>query len=1423
MSSPSNEPSAPSPADRIATMRSFLGRLSTPPSTSASAHALAHEFGGEPSFPVLDLSPLVSLRDPGGGFTGDADDLIRVGIDGDADDLISVSTEVVNEMARRLESLLFEEGEAYSGRQIDGLITMNDLITESHDRRHRRRRSEFLMAARAREAAISNLVHRDSSSSSSTDSSTHDDSSSSNATPDDLPGLPQRGEGNTVPPSCLSYGELFNGRPLWDPRHAYGEGDYEHNEVDMPTIRMSASGSRWECYRQSAESPIVRNVPAIISCFPVSGAGTMSPQTLPDPSGWGGATASPSNDSTSLSPVLPSRPPSSRTAMATPSSLWTDLSAAPSRERTPVPLLSPSSKTLTEALLLDLGIGSLPIPPSHPPPAASSAPSSVPPPGSPSGLPNIPTTSLLLALGFQPTTTELPPHTSVCLPALILPLATPRVESPFRVEDWIERHNQGEGDWYQSQEDDSSMPTLETASLSSGEQENKTSQDEDSDADVLLFVPAVRSQEIETSQDEDSDADVLLFVPAVRSQEIETSQDEDSDADVLSFASAHRPVFPAASCMYPIKPRFRTPMGGLGIRLLCGDKSNSLTYHNNFSFATISDSALDLFGSGNSGVDVDGASLGSSTKSSGARLVSTGLRNISASFNSNLFQMPATTFGKPAAPPPTAAPPMFGKPASGAAPEATSGAPPVKRPFQESDYVLSPKFEQDDATVYGMETEADGTNLDEPLFAVFRFEGSVDGLCSGMVGSNSFCAKLLGECTTKKHKVVKQGVRINKIELDPGYYMCSVKGRQAPLTRPFLPLAVADVSSIFQTHRNELLPRRNWLSIISVVLEQHNRPISEGDSFANPEEDGNEFIESTKGMPTPRRKRIKFISGDESDGFDNPDVRAMMARMKQHFDAWEEDMKSMSFAVRFIQAELGSPSLEARQDQSTIWASIEGALFTLGQHTDEFIEAFDLIDAGGFEAKRTSTDLREYKAKLDEYVLKGDQLALDISSAATVASEARLTADRARSTLETFRNTGGFGAVQNLATRVSHTESQLSEASVDFANMTALIEQLVAVRPPVHSPPGASSVSQAEHNTDVAKLKEHIDELRQHSMGGGVKMAGHHFKSYADTLPFVQTHFPPKSYQGFVDIMSLLQRIEDVCRYSSDIQSQEIHSAKVDRLPEQSVVVASFQTGLPQVLNGPREAHESTKLFAAMKDADAWDPGDGTTGTLNRINASLTMRVESVRNMIEHIYEAHPVARQICIEMLNSTASFWRELCAEISEFYRFLLVSSYGNDVSYTTQAKQQCWTVVLKMLRVFFSELHKRRIVAEHGYTSPDANAIYFWGTLQAHSVMEEFRRARFHEHPKVYPQIVIFLFKTYVSKSEIQRIRDVNVDLSRRCVAAETELTTVKRSYDALVTRVLRLEQAGGITCGGGGGGGGGGGLKRKGKKGDVTEIA
>lgn len=204
------------------------------------------------------------------------------------------------------------------------------------------------------------------------------------------------------------------------------------------------------------------------------------------------------------------------------------------------------------------------------------------------------------------------------------------------------------------------------------------------------------------------------------------------------------------------------------------------------------------------------------------------------------------------------------------------------------------------------------------------------------------------------------------------------------------------------------------------------------------------------------------------------------------------------------------------------------------------------------------------------------------------------------------------------------------------------------------------------------------------------------------------------------------------------------------------------------------------------------------------------MRVELICNNIEQLLDAHPVGRGLCLEMLSRMATFWREFCGEIADFYRFLLVSSHGTDNAVPPAIKEQCWSVMLKMVRVFFSCSRKVRLVAEHGWSSPDPTSMYLWGTLQGHKIMEEFRQYNFHEHPKVYPQIVMFLFKTYVSKADVGRLRDSSVDAARRCATAETEVKVLKRNYDALVARVNKLERNLHSDP------------KRKGKK-DIEEIA
>ena len=155
--------------------------------------------------------------------------------------------------------------------------------------------------------------------------------------------------------------------------------------------------------------------------------------------------------------------------------------------------------------------------------------------------------------------------------------------------------------------------------------------------------------------------------------------------------------------------------------------------------------------------------------------------------------------------------------------------------------------------------------------------------------------------------------------------------------------------------------------------------------------------------------------------------------------------------------------------------------------------------------------------------------------------------------------------------------------------------------------PQNNKVAVVTYNTDMAKMNRMVAEIRQAMTGSSISMGGHTFSSIVDATVFAQQHLLPTCYQSFVDIMSLLHCIDGHCVYSHEVQQSEIHQSKVNRLPEQSTVVASFQTDLPPLLQGPKESYDNLALFGAMKSYAAWDAGDGIMGTLNQINATLDM------------------------------------------------------------------------------------------------------------------------------------------------------------------------------------------------------------------------
>ena len=200
-------------------MRGFLGRLGTPSSSSNNdATPAANAFGGEfDSSPVLDCLQFEG-GDPGGVVSyADSSD--------STDGAATLSDDAITEMVRRMYHLLrvatdFE----YSKAEREGLMDINTIISEAHNRRH----NAFVMAAAGREADIANLICHSRCTSRGTSSCHTADSTI--ATSDDLPDELQRGErtGTSVP--LPNEEPLFGALPLRDPRHA-GWEEYSANGV----------------------------------------------------------------------------------------------------------------------------------------------------------------------------------------------------------------------------------------------------------------------------------------------------------------------------------------------------------------------------------------------------------------------------------------------------------------------------------------------------------------------------------------------------------------------------------------------------------------------------------------------------------------------------------------------------------------------------------------------------------------------------------------------------------------------------------------------------------------------------------------------------------------------------------------------------------------------------------------------------------------------------------------------------------------------------------------------------------------------------------------------------------------------------------------------------------------------------------------
>jgi len=152
----------------------------------------------------------------------------------------------------------------------------------------------------------------------------------------------------------------------------------------------------------------------------------------------------------------------------------------------------------------------------------------------------------------------------------------------------------------------------------------------------------------------------------------------------------------------------------------------------------------------------------------------------------------------------------------------------------------------------------------------------------------------------------------------------------------------------------------------------------------------------------------------------------------------------------------------------------------------------------------------------------------------------------------------------NLSGEVGGLKIQLVVAQEEMKEMVGQMDMLVKIVEGIANaqalhgrralPPSGTFVTQAELDRQVASVNLTLGGLRQELKGGALEFGGFKFESQDACKEWCLTHMPVNAYQCFLSMFYFLCLIQQNGRvvHREDMQSEELHASRTQRLPMQS-------------------------------------------------------------------------------------------------------------------------------------------------------------------------------------------------------------------------------------------------------------------------------
>jgi len=471
------------------------------------------------------------------------------------------------------------------------------------------------------------------------------------------------------------------------------------------------------------------------------------------------------------------------------------------------------------------------------------------------------------------------------------------------------------------------------------------------------------------------------------------------------------------------------------------------------------------------------------------------------------------------------------------------------------------------------------------------------------------------------------------------------------------------------------------------------------------------------------------------------DLPKLDARVKRTRVELEIAIDGVESSVELLSTDVGrDPGIDHGAPVTTVWSGIQLAIGA-SQEAQQLVKTLELalaktVQDSRSQATNTASSIGTLKNDINLVSSHVHQVLQDLQTTVAPSLEKLIqgynigagpTNQPLGAIFERLRNLESHGTLGNLAggpPGVNIHHSTFGSTASPSSDLTNAVSRLTS---------------------EIKTLHDRYSDLEDKLHSNSVQLDDFTFGSRTDTEKWVRQHVPGHEPDGFHDIMTLLQLVSDPHISFKEGMDEAYLSSKVGFNSSSSARNAhSFKCELPDVFGKIMAVGDKGFPLPALKSYKIWNPNDGVSGTRRATTQSLKFQVENIKTMMSHYYGTSK-AYHLAYTMLSKSHSFWIALANWMDEFHLKLTVVSCC--------AAEEAWLLVASCVRAVFRELRRVRICAQEAEKLPDKGvscALFLWGNLQAHRIMDQFLVHSFEGHPVITPVINMHLFQHRVPVS-------------------------------------------------------------------------